>query len=364
MPAPRNGGRSSTHGARRKAILGSARRSRSAAKAFPWEDLPADELLQVRLCDLKLRLEGTWLHVLVQRVQGELHAQGLVLRPHFWLSDEWASPDGIPGVAIPFYLAHPRLAALERAQMYEVEGGNRRECVRLLRHEVGHAMQHGYALHRRRRWQRLFGPSSQPYPDYYRPRPGSRRFVQHLEGWYAQSHPAEDFAETFAVWLAPRSNWRRQYEGWPALEKLEYVDELMNELRGVRPPVHSRGRPYSLPSLRQRLGEYYEEKRARYGRSTPGAYDQQLQVLFSADRGRNTAAAFLRKHRSELRALVARGTGQHPVTVDQVLKEMIARCQELRLRAAGSERTLLMEMVVLLTAHTVHRIHTSQWHAV
>jgi len=361
VPARDHGGRSS---APRRAKTPGARTSRPQRKSFPWEDLPQSELMQVRLCDLKLRLEGTWLDVLAQRVQGELDGQGLVLRPHFWLSDEWASPDGVPGVAVPFYLAHPRLAALERSQMYEVEGGNRRECIRLLRHEVGHAMQHGYALHRRRRWQQLFGRSSLPYPDYYRPRPGSRRFVQHLEGWYAQSHPSEDFAETFAVWLTPRSNWRRQYEGWPALDKLEYVDELMKELRGVRPPILTRKRPYSLSSLRQRLHEYYEDKHARYGRGDSGAYDQPLRALFDAERGRQTAAAFLRKHRSELRALVARGTGQHPVTVDQVLKEMIARCQALRLRAAGSERTLLMEMVVLLTAHTVHRIHTAQWHVV
>lgn len=343
----------------------SPRSSRGRAARYPWEDLPAAELLQVRLCDLKLGLEGTWLQVLIERIQGELANHDLCLRPHFWLSDEWASPDGVPGVAVPFYLVHPRLAALERSQMYEVEGGNRRECLRLLRHEVGHAMQHGYALHRRRRWQRVFGRSSEPYPDFYRPRPGSRRFVQHLDGWYAQSHPSEDFAETFAVWLTPRSGWRREYEGWPALDKLEYVDELMDELAGVRPTVRSRTRPYSLPTLRQRLSDYYEDKRARYGHGGGGgaAYDKELRALFGSERGRQTAASFLRKHRVALRDRVARGTGQHTLTVDQVLKEMIGRCQELRLRAGRAEKELLMEVVVLLTAHTVHRLYTTQWHA-
>ncbi|MCB9717650.1 MAG: putative zinc-binding metallopeptidase [Myxococcales bacterium] len=345
---------------RTKPAGSSRRRSR-----FHWEELSPDELLRVRLCDLKLSLDNTWLQVLIERVREELTAHGLVLRPHFWLSDEWASPDDVPGVAIPFYLVHPRLAALERAQMYEVEGGNRRECLKLLRHEVGHAMQHGYALHRRRRWQRVFGKSSEPYPDYYRPRPGSRGFVQHLDGWYAQSHPSEDFAETFAVWLTPRAQWRREYDGWPALAKLEYVDALMSELRGEKPLVHDRSRPYSLPTLRQRLGEYYEEKRARYGHQavTGAAYDIELSALFSAERGRQTAARFLRRHRAELRDRVARGTGQHPLTVDQILKEMINRCQELRLRVNRSERELLMEVVVLLTAHTVHRLYTTQWHA-
>lgn len=337
--------------------------SRQASSGFAWEALSTEELLDLRLCDLKLRLRGTWLQVLSQRVQEELTVHGLRLRPHFWLSDEWCSPDGIPGVAIPFFLAHPRLAALERSRMYEVEGGNRRDCLKLLRHEVGHAIQHGYALQRRRRWQRVFGKSSIPYPDHYRPRPASRRFVQHLDGWYAQAHPSEDFAETFAVWLTPRSSWRRQYEGWPALEKLEYVDELMQQLRGVEPTVVSRKRPYSLGSLRQRLRDYYRDKQARYDHGTSGAYDQQLRALFSNRGGSMTAAQFLRKHRSELRDAVARGTGQHPLTVDQIIKEVALRCHELRLRAAGSHKRLRSELLVLLTAHTVHRLHTFQWHA-
>lgn len=332
------------------------------AAAFPWESLTNEQLLSVRLCDLKLRFEGTWLQVLSRRIHGELEHHGLKLRPHFWLSDEWASPDAVPGVAIPFFLAHPRLAALERAEMYEVEGGNRRDCLKLMRHEVGHAVQTGYALHRRRRWQHLFGKCSQPYPEHYRPRPGSRRFVQHLDGWYAQSHPSEDFAETFAVWLTPRSGWRRQYAGWPALAKLEYVDELMGELRDAPPKVASRKRPYSIARLRQRLGDYYQEKRERYGRGSSVAYDQELRSVFATEGGSITAARFIRKHRAELRGAVASGTGQHPLTVDQILKEMAARCHELRLRAVGSERQLHQAMLVLLTAHTVHRLHTSQWH--
>ena len=32
-------------------------------------------------------------------------------------------------------------------------------------------------------------------------------------GAYAASHPEEDFAETFAVWLTPRSNWRQSFPG-------------------------------------------------------------------------------------------------------------------------------------------------------
>src|SRR5690606_313261 len=122
----------------------------------------------------------------------------------------------------------------------EVEGGTRRECMRILRHEAGHVVQQAFGLHRRRRWQMLFGRASTPYPDQYRPNPTSRDFVQHLRRWYAQCYPDEDFAETFAVWLTPRYNWRRRYADWPALEKLEYVDELMAELAHVKPPPRAR----------------------------------------------------------------------------------------------------------------------------
>ena len=165
-----------------------------------------------------------------------------------------------PGIAIPFYLAHPRLMKLEKKMMLDVEGGTWSECMAILRHEAGHAVQHAYQLQRRRRWQQLFGPSSKRYPRYYRPNPASRRYVQHLRLWYAQSHPDEDFAETFAVWLRPRSNWRTRYAGWPALKKLEYVDELMDEIAGKRPLITTRERVDPLHELSETLGEPLPKK--------------------------------------------------------------------------------------------------------
>ena len=150
-----------------------------------------------------------------------------------WLSEEWFSPDGVPGIAVPFYLAHPRLERLERRMMRNVEGGSAESAMRILRHEAGHAIDTAYRLRRRKRWREVFGPASLPYPDTYKARPGSRRYVQHLGEWYAQSHPCEDFAETFAVWLKPNSSWRRTYAQWPAFHKLEFVDELLD--RRARP---------------------------------------------------------------------------------------------------------------------------------
>ena len=163
-----------------------------------------------------------------------------MFRPYFWLSNEWFTPDAHSGIAIPFYLAHPRLRQLERRQMYEVEGGTERWCMRILRHEVGHALDNAYRLHFRRRYRELFGSWAAPYPKFYQPKPYSKSYVIHLDMWYAQAHPAEDFAETFAVWLRPGSGWRQRYAGWPALRKLEYVDELMAEIAGEAPAVTTR----------------------------------------------------------------------------------------------------------------------------
>ena len=160
----------------------------------------------------------------MREIRRDLQRRGMRFRPHVWLSEEWFSPDGVPGIAVPFYMAHPRLMRLERQFMDEVEGGNANWLTRILRHEIAHALDNAYRLRRRKEWRRVFGRASRPYPDIYRPRPASRDFVLHLGHWYAQSHPTEDFAETFAVWLQPKARWRREYQGWPALRKLEYVD--------------------------------------------------------------------------------------------------------------------------------------------
>lgn len=332
-----------------------------------WEHLPLDELLDLRLCDLGLQLEGTWLEPLTERVVEELEAKGLDLKPHFWLADEWFTPEGVTGAAIPFYLAHPRLMQLERKQMLEVEGGTRGECLKLLRHELGHVVDFSYRLNRRRRYRELFGRAATPYPSHYRPNPRSKRHVQHLDGWYAQAHPLEDFAETFALWLTPRSSWRKQYGSWPALRKLECVDELMSEIAGTPPKCGSRERPSSLPRLRRTLRTHYRRKRAHYATGYTDVYDRDLLKIFSNDpkhRRRRTAADFLRRNRRAIRELVARWTGEYQFTLDQNLKEMTGRCRELKLRLRVSERQAKTDFAIMLAVHTVQNLYLGEdWHA-
>jgi Putative zinc-binding metallo-peptidase len=328
-------------------------------KRFAWASLPDEQLLKLRLRDLKVTVEDTWLEDCFNSLLEELGQRGIRVRPHAWISSEWFSPENTPGIAFPFYLAHPRLMQLEKKKIIDVEGGTWSECMAILRHEAGHVLQHSYALQRRRRWQQLFGASSKRYPSYYRPNPASRHFVQHLRLWYAQSHPDEDFAETFAVWLRPRSNWRTRYAGWPALKKLEYVDELMAEIPSAPPLLTRRERVDPLAELNETLAEHYRKKQALYVFDTPKTYDRDLLRLFSSDprhRRSQAASAFIRHNRARVRQMVARWTGEYQLTLDALLDDMIVRCRELDLRAVGPERKLIMEFTVLLTAKTVHAL--------
>src|SRR5215207_347591 len=217
-----------------------------------WAQWPDERLLDLRINQLGVPLDGSVLDERLAELSSNLEGRGLTtFSPHFWLSAEWFSPDGVPGVAIPFYLAHPRLEKLERTQMLEVEGGTPSWCMKILRHEAGHAIDNAYKLRQRLRRQQIFGPSYMQYPAHYQPRPYSKSFVLHLDSWYAQSHPDEDFAETFAVWLNPGSDWRTRYVDWPAIKKLEYLDTLMRSLREQAPRVDN---PAEIDPLRDAAG--------------------------------------------------------------------------------------------------------------
>lgn len=338
------------------------RRSRPNTSEPWWAEANDEQLLKIRLKDLGVKVAGTWLERCMDDLHREMAGRGIVARAHAWLSDEWFSPHASPGIAFPFYLAHPRLMRLERKMVLEVEGGTRCECMRILRHEAGHVLQRAYGLHRRRRWQELFGNSTVPYPDHYRPNPTSRRYVLHLRRWYAQCHPDEDFAETFAVWLSPGSNWRKRYANWPALKKLEYVDELMRELAGVKPPSKPRIEIDPISTLSMTLQQHYDDKRERYAVDTPSIFDRELQRIFSDDPAHKSAPAagvIIRRNRAAIRRSVARWTGEYPVALDAALDDMIDRCRALKLRAPGGEARVRLELTALLSTKAVYSLYSS-----
>jgi Putative zinc-binding metallo-peptidase len=329
-----------------------------------WQHLEDEQLLDLRLCDLSLSIEGTVMERRVKRLHQELAEHGIRFKPHVWFAEEWFSPDAVPGIAIPFYLAHPRLMKLERKKMLEVEGGTDTECMRILRHEAGHALDTAFRLHYRRRWQELFGSFTRPYPDSYKPKANSRNYVLHLEAWYAQAHPAEDFAETFAVWLTPGSRWRREYRGWPALEKLQYVDRLMKEIAETTPKVRLRGRVEPLSEIKLTLREHYRRKSQHYAFEWPAFYDRDLRLIFAPatrHEGRPSAAAFLRDMARELCQVVAEGTGVHQYTVNRLLQDMIERCRKLKLRVVTSESQAKRKAAIMLTVEAMNVVHSGYY---
>ena len=331
----------------------------------PWATWRDEELLQLRICDLGVRIDGSELEPRVAQLHDELAARALGLRPACYLGDEWFTPSEQAVIAVPFYLAHPRLKALELRQVLEVEGGTPEECMRLLRHECGHAIDHAYRFSRRRRWRQLFGrPDNLPTPDIYRPRPYSKGFVRHLPNWYAQAHPDEDFAETFAVWLgAPAAAWRARYRGWKALEKLEYVDELMRSVAGKRPPPLGRVRKIADASrMRKTLARYYAERRKLYAEHYADVYDADLRAIFeSGEPSDESAAHFLRRNRKTMVPAIVRFTGEHKYTVDRLVRRLMLRAESLALRAPQNHSRLMMDLSAYLASLVTTHLHTGRF---
>jgi hypothetical protein len=324
-----------------------------AALPLDLSSIPDEVLLDLRMCDLPLAIEGT-LAERTARLREELSGRGLAFH-------EWFTPDGGTAIAIPFYLAHPRLQKLEETQMFEVEGGDEDWCMRILRHEAGHAIDNAFKLRLRRQRREVFGSPAKPYPEFYTPKPYSKSFVLHLDSWYAQSHPDEDFAETFAVWLTPNSEWRARYTGWRAGQKLEYMDGLMRSLRGKSARIDNPTEIDGLPHQRKTLRQHYRMKRKHYGVDYPNFYDRDLRRLFSDApefEDNITAAQFIARIRRPTRRVVASWTGIYQYTIDQVLEDMISRSRELKLRLAVSEEQARQEFTVLLTVQAMNYLHS------
>ena len=306
-----------------------------------WVNLTDEELLEKRISQLGLKLEGTELEPLIQQLYQELSQKGLTFQPPCHIGDEWFVPVGIPAIFIPFFLAHERLRKLERKIILEVEGETPDWFMRLMRHETAHAYFYAYQLYKKRKWQRIFGRSStEETPQFYRPRPFSRSYVVHLDDWYAQSHPDEDFAETFAVWLTPGVDWRKRYTGWKALQKLEYVDELMQSL-AAKPPAHQpQYSPADYDCLNVKLKTYYARKRKLYEDSYPDFYDNDLRQIFAMNSeagDRLKASTYLRQRRRQLMDSVCQWTNEKKYRVNKLLARLIERCDELDLHVKADD---------------------------
>ncbi|MBI4605721.1 MAG: putative zinc-binding metallopeptidase [Planctomycetes bacterium] len=323
-----------------------------ASSGPPWESASDAELLRWRICDLKVRIEGSPLEQRVNRLYEELASRGLAYRPTCYLSTEWLCPDRIPLIGIPFYLVHPRLVRLEKAIMLEAEGETEEECMKLLRHEAGHAFNYAYRLFRRSRWRELFGPISREYnPHHYHKRPYSRKYVLHLDDYYAQAHPDEDFAETFAVWLTPGSDWKAKYSGRAgALKKLEYVDHLMKETAAREPDVRGGTRHWSASRTRATLETYFRQKKREFAKAYTGFYDPVLLRLFTVENGGAKAHLFLARNRRYLAASLSRWAGVPKYSADHLIRRLSQRSREMSLSLRSPEPETLIAASICLTS--------------
>jgi hypothetical protein len=317
-------------------------------------------ILDRRIRDFGLRLEGTPLERLVERLYAELQRKGLHrFRPACYLTDEWGCPDRQPVIGIPFYLAHPDLARLEKS-MNDLE--DERQIMMYLRHEAGHAFNYAYRLYATAEWRRRFGNFYRPYPEDYTPVPFSRRHVRHLAGWYAQKHPDEDFAETFAVWLTPRSGWRRRYRGWPALTKLRYVERIARQLGDVDPPVPTGEVDLTADQMEQTVGEFYRDSADAEAAALDLALESDLADVFVRARrpraGLRPAAEFVDEHRLALTDHVANWTGVKRPLVRALVARVARTCREQALwvdERRAAQR--LVELTALLTALAMNYLH-------
>lgn len=322
------------------------------------EHISEEELLRVRICDLPLTIAGTFLQGCVQRLYQELEAQGIKFRPACYLADEWLTPQGEPVIGIPFYLAHPALTRLEKKMMLEAEGETADSCMKLLRHECGHALSYAYQLHKKKRWQQIFGPSSKEYGDTFRFRPYSKNYVRHLDGFYAQFHPDEDFVETFAVWLTPGSDWQKTYQTWPALKKLMFVAGLMEEIKD-KPALVTRGvRHWDFRKMKITLANFYKKKRQFWAEEFPDFHDGNLRKIFTGEPAGMAASLFLKQYEKQMIKDIVLWTGERKYVVNKLLRAVAERCGQLKLFVCQDQPATLANVSAYLTSLVMNYIYT------
>ena len=325
-----------------------------------------ERILQRKIHELGLRIEGTYLEAIVKRLYAELDAAGILLKPKVYLSDEWACPDGVPVIGIPFYLADRKLVRLEDEMMDGIEAETEEEILSYLRHEAGHAFNYAYKLYETEEWLRTFGAYSMPYRDDFVPQPFSRNYVRHIPGWYAQKHPDEDFSETFAVWLDPHSNWREAYRDWGCYGKLLYVDKTVRHY-GPKPPVIT-GEDYDLASqvLEYSIEEHYKRTRPPL-LELAAEFDHDLVEIFRSDRphssnARIRADEFILRHRRFMVARIAHWTGLYDVLVRSLINHFVERSRKLDLSLDPDDADeALVELVACATALAMNRLHKGEF---
>jgi hypothetical protein len=324
-------------------------------RAREW-DRERTALLDRPISSLGLTLRGTMLERLSERLHAELADRGLVFRPPIYLSDEWGCPDGIARIGVPFYLADERLRRIEEDLTGDVE--DETESMRYLRHEAGHAFNYAYRLYDRPDWHTTFGSFAEPYRESYFPDPFSTSYVRHVLGWYAQKHPDEDFAETFAVWLTPHMDWRAAYEGWGALQKLEYVDRVMKEVGSSVPDTPGASEDDDdVGDLHHTLAEHYHTLGDALPMPHRAQFDADLLRILPETASPDApagGAAFLRAHQRQLVSRIALWSGESNATIRSLASRLADRADELRLAAPADPSAALIALTAFIMGVIMH----------
>lgn len=327
-------------------------------------------LRKTPLRDLKLQIQGTPLESVIDEFRRELENAGLLhINPYFYLSTEWGVPFPSTAIGIPFYLAHPELLSVHTEIVGHVEGASPWEILKYLRHEMGHVVNYAYRLYETEEWIRLFGSITQPYVEDYRPAPFDPHFVQHLPGWYAQMHPDEDWAETFAVWMTPDMDWRLDYAHFPAaLAKLEYCEKTVQDLRG-RPPLIADGVADEEVSQLACSAEQFYASMSPPSEPIPPGLDGSLRVTFEEfDEPRDSSAQrlpasqLIRSLERQLMAVVYRWTGHFPERTRVLLRHLADRADALQqVYAEDQEQEAAIALTAFVTSLASNYVHRGSY---
>jgi hypothetical protein len=326
------------------------------------DEIAYQTFLTSRISDLSLDINES-MEPYFRRLRKELKAHRVMLWPDFYFGNEWGCVNKKISISIPFYLATPELRSLQG------DSTTKEEMIKILRHETGHAINYGYKLWQKEGWREIFGDFKKKYPKRYlsRVNPWSKSYVKHLhyigDPHYAQKHPDEDWAETFAIWLDPRSHWKDMYRTWPhAFEKLTYVDHLMEEIAGQEVVNQDKKKEGPYSEIEETVSEWWGLDGEILDQELQ-EYLQDMNDLFvrPPDGGRKLLPAWklIQKYArllTERVSLWISKSNKHSVRKCLRRWEAICKNESLRYHPEQEER-ILIELSVLLTYHVMDGVH-------
>lgn len=232
-----------------------------------WVTAESNKLLKLKINELQGLTPTPMLKKALKEVQEEVKKAFPLFNFSFYISDEWFCADSSTSIAIPFYLFCPELFKLEKKVMGETFEKNTSLLKKIIRHEIGHAIDNAYKLRKNSKRLEIFGNPKDLYPDHYARKAFSKKYVKNLPENYAQAHPDEDFAETFAVWLDPNSHWKTKYKKQACYQKLLFMDKELKRIKKIAPLFKSQKKYDEYKTISKTLASFYKKKVTTYKKS-------------------------------------------------------------------------------------------------